>query len=642
MSATRVGPALGVLAVTAAVLAWWGWRDGAYFATVFYPGAMVLLALLVVLLAVAPLRAYLRGPARIALLALLLIGAWTLLSMLWTPSREAGLGDGLVALLYAAVFLLGIWACNLLGPRMALALAPVATAGVAVGVATVVALATSTDVQALVHPDATLRFPIGYRNANACFFLICVWPLLALAVDGRSAWQLRALMIGSATVLLELVVLSQSRGSVPAAAAALLAFVLLSPRRLRAGAHIGLAALPVLPALPFLLDVFQHDVADAAIVPLMRDAAAAIAVTSLASILLGAFSLRIVERRLEIGAETAARLSRVAAGVAIGAVVVGGTLFVVERGGPIRFLDQRIGEFEAGGNPDLSTQGTRFGVNVGSNRHDFWSVALEEGGNDPLLGGGAGAFEFAYRRERASAETPKDPHSMELLMFSELGLPGLLLILLFTISAALAALRSRRLGPAVAALVAGGLAGATQWFVQASYDWFWHYPALTAAALFMLGAAASPALLASTTGSAVRIRAAAAAATALVIAVCVPLFVSERYTDRAYEAWFRDPAAAFDDLDRAASLNPFAVEPLLVEGVIASRVGQPDRAVTALTDAAERQPDSYASHYLLARLLADRDPPAAREEISVAVRLNPLGPTARRLQRQIVAAAAGK
>ena len=43
-------------------------------------------------------------------------------------------------------------------------------------------------------------------------------------------------------------------------------------------------------------------------------------------------------------------------------------------------------------------------------------------------------------------------------MFGELGFPGLLFFLAFVVAAIAAALRSRRLGPAAAALSAGALA----------------------------------------------------------------------------------------------------------------------------------------------------------------------------------------
>ena len=59
----------------------------------------------------------------------------------------------------------------------------------------------------------TLQYPIGYRNANAAFFLIAMWPAVALAANRELDWRLRAIALGTATLCLELGALSQSRGS---------------------------------------------------------------------------------------------------------------------------------------------------------------------------------------------------------------------------------------------------------------------------------------------------------------------------------------------------------------------------------------------------------------------------------------------
>ena len=169
--------------------------------------------------------------------------------------------------------------------------------------------------------------------------------------------------------------------------------------------------------------------------------------------------------------------------------------FVAERGGPFEFVDQRVTEFERGGDPDFSQEGQRFGANVGSNRGDFWRVALAEGGDSTLAGGGGGSFSVDYLRERDSVETPEDPHSLEMLLFSELGLVGLSCSGYSPAGVVLGAARSWRLGPGPPRWSPPRRPRASGWFVQASYDWFWHYPAVTAPALYLLGAAVGPALL---------------------------------------------------------------------------------------------------------------------------------------------------
>jgi hypothetical protein len=628
--------AIAIVAIVAVVFTWWAWKQGAYFGRVFLPGAIVVYALLILLLVAAPFHGRLNRPVRVALAAIVALAAWTLLSIAWTPTKDVAVQDAEQALLYAAVFALGLWSCNLAGRRPLLPLAAVAVAGAAIGIVITVTLATGTDVASYVHSDdATLRFPIGYRNAEAAFLLLCLWPTLVLAAEGDLPWQLRALLVGGGTILLDLAVLAESRGSLPAAIVALVVFLALTPRRLRAAAYLTLAALPVLPALPTLLDVFQYGHGGPGLIPLLRDAARATALSSLGSVALAALCIRGIEFRLALGRRTVQRISWAAAVLAVTVVAVGGTVFVAQRGGPIKFVDQRVSEFNRVGNPNLQSQGARFGVNVGSNRRDFWRVALEQGKQHPLLGGGAGSFASAYLLKRNSDESPNDPHSVEMLMFSELGIVALLLFGTFVVSSSLSAVRSRRLGPSAAALAAGSLGAGAYWLVHASYDWFWHYPALTAPTTFLLGAACAPLLSEVPAPGAKRGRWAAVAVLAVGVAVAIPLFFSQRYATRAYGEWQDDPAAAFDDLDRAASLDPYDPQPLLAKGVIALRIDRDEEAVSAFRDALDRAPDDYAAHYFLARALAPADPASARAQADEARRLNPRDPQVRRLHRRL-------
>ncbi len=605
-----------------ALFAWWGLDAGAYFGPVFYPGEIGILALLAILLLSAPLRTRLAGAPAVALLALLGLAAWVLLTIIWTPTREVAVSDTHRVLLYAALFMLGIWIVGLLGERRELALLPVALAGVVAGVVTVVTFGHGSDFSSYLHDDATLRFPVGYRNANAAFWLISAWPLIALAARRRFPWPVRALMVGAVTMLLELTVLSESRGSIPAAVLALVVLIALSRQGLKIALFVALAAIPVVPAIPTLLDVFQHGAADAGAIPLLHDSAQAILLTTLASVGLAAVYLALVEPRVSIGRRALTRLSWVAAAIAIAVVLAGGAVFVSSHGGPTGFISQRISELKEG-TPDLRSQGTRFGVNVGSNRGDIWRVALNEWKRDPIRGGGAGSWQIEYLREKTVTTTPHDPHSVEMLMLSEFGLPGILLFVAFVVAAVVAALRSRRLGPASVTLVAGALAAATQWFVQASYDWLFFYPAVTAPAIFLLGAAAAPAVRPVAARIRLAPRAPALALLAVTAVAAGALYVSERYTDRGEAEWRTDPLGAYDDFDRAASIDPYAVEPLISKGSIARAVGDELTAAEAFREAIDREHDNFTAHYFLGLTLLRSNPALAGRELRTAQRLQP-------------------
>jgi hypothetical protein len=628
------GGAVGVAiaAIASVLFIWWALKDGAYFGVVFFPGAIMVYALLILLAIGAPLSLKLEGPARVALLSISGLAVWTLISILWTDSHNGAVQDGERALLYAAIFALGMWCCRLADRHHRAPVAAVAVAGAIVGVVITVVLAGSTQLSE-VFQDATLRYPIGYRNAEAAFLLVCLWPTVALAAEGELPWQLRALLVGSATMLLELVVLAQSRGSLPAAVIALVVFFIVSPHRLRAAVYLTLAALPILPAMPTLLDLFQHG-QDPQLVPLMRDAARAIAISSLASIALAAVCIRALGPRINLGERRELLISRVLAVVAIAVVAIGSTVFLAKRGGPVNFLDQRVSEFSALGYPDLSKQGARFGSNVGSNRHDFWSVAWDEFVDHPIAGGGAGSWQFAYLEDRGSGESPKDPHSIEFRFLSELGIVGLLLFAAFAVAAALAGVRTRRRGGGAAMLAAAALTSGACMLVHASYDWFLHYPALIAPVMFLLGAAAAPGLPSGGWRFGPS-RWAVVAAVSLALLLAVPLFLSQRYAKRAYGEYPQDPAAAISDLDRAADLNPYDPQPLYAQGVIESRAGNSAQAATAFRDAIGREGVNYAGHYFLAAELEKSNPAAARAEVSESMRLNPFDLKSRALARRL-------
>ena len=619
---------LAALVPVAALLAWWGLDAGGYFPVTFYPGELGLLALLALLAISVPLRVRLSGPLLVALVALLALGAWVLLSILWTPTRAAALVGFHKIIIYATVFGVGAWIASLLGERRDLALLGVAVAGTVVAVVSVISIGYGTDALKYLHEDGTLRYPVGYRNANAAFWLMTAWPLLALAVRGRLAWPLRALMPAAVTMLVELTILCQSRGSVPAAVIALVALVLLSRRGLKTLLFALLAALPAIPAAPTLLKVFQHGSADPGSIPLLHHAAVAIALSTLASLLLALLVLGLLERRVNLAPDVTRRASW-AVGAIVALAFLGGLAVVVAHaGGPARFIDQRVSELKAG-SPDLESQGARFGVNIASNRGDIWRVALDEWDERPIRGGGAGSWQVDYLRGKRVATPANDPHSVEMLMLAEFGIPGIALFFTFLIAAVLAAWRSRRVGPASVTLAAGALAVAAQWFVQASYDWLFFYPGVTAPAMFLLGAAAAPAVRA----GARRLRALPLLACLAVLAVTAvgagALFLSARYTDRAANEWRTDLGAAYADFDHAASLDPFAVEPLLSKGAVARQSGDVKTAVASLEEALERQPDNFAGHYLLGLTLIRTRPAAALRELRTAHRLNPgfpLGP----------------
>ncbi len=256
----RVQPAaiVGVV-MLAAVWAWWAWQDGGYFPVVVLPGTIVLCLGAILLVGFAPWRIQLRlSPAVIvAGVALLALGAWAALSAFWSPAPDIAVGDGQRIAMYAIAFGLGVGVCNLLGPRMNLSLVPLAFAGAFAGIATIIALHNTANPLDVLNQDGTLDYPLGYRNANAAFFAIAIFPALGLASDRDLDWRARAVALGATTLCIDFALLSQSRASVPAMVLALVVYVIASPQRVRALSWLALAALPAVGIVPSLTDLFH-------------------------------------------------------------------------------------------------------------------------------------------------------------------------------------------------------------------------------------------------------------------------------------------------------------------------------------------------------------------------------------------------
>ena len=249
------------LVIFGGVLAWWGWKSGGYFEVTFLPGTMVLLALVALLLLFAPGLVELRGPALVSLAALGALAAWTLISGIWSAVPAVAFSDAQRAVGYVAAFVIGAWSCVLLGRRVLLSLGPLAIAGALVGFVTLLVLWTGSNSRDFFETDATLRYPIGYRNAEAAFFLMALLPAIVLCASRELSWPVRGVLLGSSTLMIELAILAQSRASVFALVIAVAVLIIAHPDGLRVLGWLALAAIPAAIALPWLLDVFQRDAA---------------------------------------------------------------------------------------------------------------------------------------------------------------------------------------------------------------------------------------------------------------------------------------------------------------------------------------------------------------------------------------------
>jgi tetratricopeptide (TPR) repeat protein len=610
-------PALGALAL----FVWWASDQAGYPVTRWAPGTLIVLALLTIALLTAPLRlARISLPLRIALLCLGLYSALSYLSILWADVPGDAWEGANRTLLYLLVFaLFSLWRWRGAGAAIVLGTWAVAMIALAIFVLLHVDAAAR---PAQLFGDGRLKYPAGYENASAATWAMVVWPALLLAACGRLPWALRGLFAGGAVLLADLALLSQSRGSLYATVAMLILVFALLPARLRAFLVLVPIAIGIGATAPTVLRVGDRLSSGGDVKGALH---AAIAAVLLAAVVVGlaVASASAFESRRRFSERTASLLRRAVAASAIAvlvALIAGG---LVAAGNPIARFEHGWQTFKGGYGANRAG-GSRLTGGLGSNRYDFYRVALDEFSAHPLAGIGVDNFQQQYLVHGRSGETPHYPHSVELRTLTETGVLGLALAVLGLGAALVASSRAwlraaaRRADPLGAWVAMAALSGFAYWLVHGSVDWFWEFAGLGAPAFALLGLscslapardAASDATPPAGNGHRGAKRPLAGRATALRVATiavvvgvalvaCLSLaapWLSELQVEKAAQIWTTAPRKAYSTLEDAANLNPLSDEPYLIAGTIALRFGDFARADRNFSKALGRTPgDAYA------------------------------------------------
>jgi tetratricopeptide (TPR) repeat protein len=589
----------GALAV--AVFLVFAVEEAGYPPTIWYPGALFLVALTA--LALPPLLA---RPARavIAAAALLLgFTAWSFASIAWSEVRGDAWDGANRTLLYLVVFVL----FALLPWRAGTIAALLGAWSVGVAALGAIFLARAADAA---NPDAYFllgRFaePAGYQNANCALFLMAFFPAVFLASRPEVPAVLRGTELAAAAVLLELALLTQTRTSVVALPVTVLVFLMLVPARVRTLAFLVPPAVAAAVTSGRLLDVFPAIRDDEAVGDALAAATGAIwftAVTVFAAGLVAA----VIDRRLAIPDRVARVTGRALGAASVLAVVVAAVAVAAGAGDVRGRLDRAWDEFRM---PQLEAHPTAsyFSSGFGGNRYDIWRVALGEFRRAPLHGVGADNFSVAYLRERRTSEEPLYPHSLELRVLSQTGLVGAVLFAGFLAAACAAVLPLRRRSSRTRGVGAAAVAVFAYWLVHGSVDWFWEIPGLAAPAVAALGAAASLPRVPAPGHARPRLRGIGIGAGVLAVvgaATLAPPWLSAKEVQAAAGGWRTEPEAAFDRLERARALNPLSDNPDLVAGAIASRLGDRARMRVGFERALERNPHNWYAYFELAVVTA--------------------------------------
>jgi tetratricopeptide (TPR) repeat protein len=272
----------------------------------------------------------------------------------------------------------------------------------------------------------------------------------------------------------------------------------------------------------------------------------------------------------------------------------------------------------------------------GAGRHEFWRVAVDAFGEEPLIGHGAGTYRFSWNQLRHTEQKVLDAHSLYLEAFAELGLVGGLLVLglvLFLLGTGLLAWREA--GGARRELHAVLFAACLAFAVGAGLDWFWEIAAL--GAVFFLAAGA---LVAARCEQLARRRAegnghgeqrrfglaVAGLAVAWVAALALigPLLVDREIDSSNTAAAAGDIPTATNRAETARSIEPWAASPYVQLGLLAEADGDYATAAQRLSEAIDREEGNWQLYYLRARVQHEAGNEAgAGADLREAQRLNP-------------------
>ena len=610
-SASRVHAALPFLAAIPVVvgLVLWSAFDGGYFGRIWYPSAIGAVLLLVgIALGTGRMLPESRQ-ARIALLLLLGLLAWSVVSMLWAESPGSSLEAASKVLLVTAL----AWALTLLPwtPRSGMAL----LLSWSLGVAAVCALSlfnamNAADLGEFLSKGRYME-PLGYANAAAALPTMAFVPAVLVACRASSPAALRVVLLAVATFLFQFALLPQSRGGLIAMAGASLVLLALAPDRVRLLLGLGVVVAVTSTSIGAIYHVYDVaiELSNAGLAPseqivgsAIDDAVRAIAIATGLAAAVGV-GLVAVDRRLRPSMRTV-RAVGVAGRVAVIAAALLGSVVLVANADRIYDTASDRWETFKSDKETPNIPGSRISANYSDQRYDYWRVAVEAFADEPLLGVGSGNYGRRYDAERRFGKPSRYPHNIWLLTLAEGGVVGVLLLVGF-LAVALGGLMSvRRRGDADAALIsAAALVTSVYFFVHASFDWLEQFPALAVPAfafpLIALTATAVPTASRQAHVSRptrhVRLRIAAGLALAgVALAALTIQYLALRYYERAGDWGASNSRAAFEDLERAADLNPLWIQPHLRAGALAVRVNDPARARASFHDALQVEPSWYA------------------------------------------------
>ena len=632
---------LGGLAVAAIALAYFGLSTadgGSELILVAFTTAVVWWAVIVGLaLGILP-RA--RVPAR-AIFAAASLGGLTLyaaLSMAWGNDDGGAFVDVLRITSYLSLLLLVVLASPRGSARLWLS-------GLAIGIAALAAFALASRFEpslpggeeniATFLPDASgrLSYPIGYWNALAA--CMAAGALLLAWLGAQSATRIaRALAVAAIPLCGLALYMTSSAGGALAAAVGAGVLILLGPARPRL---IGGMLLGGAGAAALILLVRERPDAENGIPGPGLDSQGT-------EMLLFAIGVVIAVAIVRFLADSPIQGLRVSRGVAIATAAVA----AIGVAGAVVAIDpvEQVDEFCTPPPNQLVSSDAASDISRldSSGRCQYWEVAMDGFADHPVKGVGAGGYEVLWNTNAPFTRQIRHAHSLWFENLSELGLPGLLLILGFVAPAGFALFRRPGLVAdeggafgAAGALLAAGV-------VSASLEWVFEFPSafvpmviaiglLTGVALYRPGRAevsddpdetvemesVEPAGRGFGWGVA-----ALAIGWASIIVAAVVFFTEAKLVQSESAAERSELEDAAQDARDAATLQPWAAEPWIQIALLEELSGDLVGAQEALHTASVRAPKDWRVWLINARFevgLGDLE--GARASLDRARDLNP-------------------
>jgi hypothetical protein len=598
-------------------------------------GLAVWLVVVLLLALGAASRAALAKPFYWASGLILSLALFSALSSFWSGSVEISVTEADRVLIYLGVFIAAFLIAQTDQTRQRFG------EGIWIALLGIAVLMLATRLLPHVFPVAAglgtgdrIRYPLGYWNANG---VACgIGFALSLWMSRRSATAaLRWIAAAGLPVLLTALYLTYSRGGLLGLVIAAGCLVALSHDRLWLLGTVGIGALGALPAVIAIQE--RTNVAKNYPFPGVIDEGVVVALYVLAGIALALalfWGLRALERRGGALTGRAVRMSRdrrvlrgIAAAIAVVAVIA--VAAVGERAWD-QFTSTDIAFPE---NP-----GSHFGSLSGAGRGEFFRVALDAFGEKPLLGHGAGTYQFSWYQLRHIDVPVHDAHSLYLQALSELGIVGGVLVLGLVLTLLWVGFSAwRAAGGPQRELYAALFAACLAFAVCAGIDWLWQIAAL--GFVFFL---ASGALVAARCTQLSRQRAAAngsgraprryglavvglAVAWLTALALVGPLLVDREIDASKSAAATGKLESAEDHADTARSIEPWAASPYVQLGLLAQAKGEYPTAIEKLGQAIDREDQNWVLYYLRSKAEHEAGNTAVAEaDLQRAQQLNPL------------------